>query len=172
MKFRSLMLAVCLLVAGAARVDAAASISEMNVFLQANRPALVEILTRIHAHAMTPDKRFLVVSVGGGRRYVQCMLIDEDRSVYCEAGSGYYDHTRPPSASARRALARLGFTGDGRKGNYRYEGVIGGEAGLWTVADLMLETLYRAYGARPGTTFSADAPLAEEGAAPPIPRPD
>ena len=167
MKYRSLMIAVWLLVAGMARAEAAASVADMNVFIQANRPALAEILARIHAHPMTPDKRFVVVTVGPGRRYVQCMLTDDDHNVYCEAGSGYYDRTRLPSPSARGALAHLGFSGDGRRGNYHYEAAISGDAGFWPVADLMLETLYRAYGARPGTTFSVNAPLAEEPAPPP-----
>ena len=167
MKFRSLLLAASLLITGAARVEAAASTADMNAFIRAYRQPLVEILSRIHAHAMTPNKRFVVVVSGSGRRYVQCMLIDEDSKVYCEAGSGHYDHSRPPSASARLALARLGFRGNATEGNYHTESAINDDSGLWSVADLMLETLYRAYGARLGVPLSINAPLADEAPTPP-----
>jgi len=84
--------------------------------------------------------------------------------MYCEAASGFYEHApgAPPSSfvspRAREALGTLGFSTDDSKGNFALETDVAGAGDYGRVADLMLEALYSAYGARARSVIEVHAP--------------
>jgi len=130
----------------------------MNTFLTTYHMRVFNGLQRIHAHAMTEHGRFLALTARRG--YVQCLFIENDARILCEASSNFYGFDRRISPSARTAIAREGFDMDGRHGNFQRLLPIDNPAtSLWNVADLMLETLYRGYGARMTSKISVSAPL-------------
>ena len=104
---------------------AAASASDLTAFLAAYRCELVERLRMIHADP-APDARHLIIYLlDAPRAYVQCLFVENDSKILCEAKSELY---RQKAGEPRRfrmtpqslaALARLGFSTDDFKGNYR-----------------------------------------------------
>ena len=154
--------ATMLAVAGAARADPA----DLAGFLAAYRCDLVERLRMIHADR-TPKDRYLILAIKEGPRgYVQCLFVENDTRLLCEAESGFYE---PKAGEPRRfrvrpegvaALARLGFSTDDSKGNYQRLIPLDGSDDFAGVADVILTALYEAYGARMDSELEWQAPLA------------
>lgn len=123
--------------------------SGLDEFVRAYHCPLLKAFETIRAHEMTPLDRYIVLSVDRGPRYVQCRFFDQDRQIECEAASGFYGPQPPPKMSRARlrAIASQGFSMDGSNGNFRLVRPIADSTDLWTVTDLVLETLYRGCGA-------------------------
>jgi hypothetical protein len=145
---------------------AAASASDLTAFLAAYRCELVERLRMIHADP-APDARHLIIYLlDAPRAYVQCLFVENDSKILCEAESEFY---RQKAGEPRRfritpqslaALARLGFSTDDSKGNYRRIIDLTGAGDFTVVADLLLSALYQGYGARLDSRLEWEAPLA------------
>lgn len=144
-----------------AAATAADYVADLNSFTTTYHCQVFGLLKRIHAHPMTPHKRFLLLSLGQSQRYVQCLFLDGDKRLLCEASSGFYGPRprHPIGSAARRAIAAQGFSTDGRDGNFQLSLTLGGDDTLWNAAGIMLETLYRGYGARRSSRILARAPL-------------
>ena len=164
---------VRLAIAAAVALDTSAawaSDTELSAYLDRYRCPIVERLKWIHATLPRAKDRYLILGVRQApQAYVQCLFLDNDTRVLCEASSGFYatlaGETRlyRPSPTARAALKKLGFSMDDSDGNYQRMLVICGDGDLKTVADLMLSALYVGYAVRePSVTVEADAPLARE----------
>jgi hypothetical protein len=123
---------------------------------------VADYLDRIHASPPEARGRYLVLwAKSRPDAYVPCMLHDSDSLLYCEAASGFYG---PAGTTAGRlqtperlgALAALGFSTDGSKGNVfqdrRYRGPDDG-------ATLMIETLVRGFGLDAEAELEYAAPL-------------
>jgi hypothetical protein len=128
------------------------------------------ILKDIHRRGpvTTSRGRFIVLSLPHApQHYVQCIFIERDTAMGCEASSGAYgpkkgetDHFAP-SQETRAALERLGYSLDDPAENYTRTVALGDPPEVGRVATLMLQTLFDAYGARPGSAVDVNAPPGE-----------
>jgi hypothetical protein len=146
---------------------AAASAADLTAFLAAYRCDVVERLRMIHANPTSKDDRFLIIGLQNPpQAYVQCLFNDDDSKILCEAASGFYDQKagdpRPfrVTPQALAALARLGFSTDDSKGNYRRMIDLAGSDDFTFIADLLLSALYQGYGAGLDSRLILEAPLA------------
>ncbi len=93
-------------------------------------------------------------------------LVENDSKILCEAESGFYRQKAGEprqfrvTPQALAALARLGFSTDDSKGNYRRIIDLTGAGDFTVVADLLLSALYQGYGARLNSRLEWEAPLA------------
>jgi hypothetical protein len=132
----------------------------LDAFLAAYQCPVFAALEQIRARPMTPLNRFLTLSVGSGQRYVQCIYEGDDTVLHCEAASGFYGKPPgQPSKASLRAIAALGFDMDGSQGNFVRHLPVRDQTDVWNVAGLMLETLYRGYGARVKNRITKKAPF-------------
>jgi hypothetical protein len=144
---------------------AAEEADDLATFVAAHRCDVVRRLEMIHANGAPPD-RFLIIELQGpGGAYVQCLFGDDDHQLFCEGESGFYDH--PPGAPQEfhlgsegvRALAKLGFSTDASKGNYQRMFDVAGPQDYSRVAEIILDVLFEAYGARLDSQLAWHAPL-------------
>ncbi|OYW34577.1 MAG: hypothetical protein B7Z41_01765 [Rhizobiales bacterium 12-66-7] len=111
--------------------------------------------------------RFVVASVkGGNQQYVQCLLLEDNKQMLCEAASGFYGVKKGEARDEVRMsnlaiLEAAGFDTDSSEGNFQKLLVIlkPGED-LDRVADMMLGLLYDLFGARRGDQLTYVAPMA------------
>jgi hypothetical protein len=134
-------------------------------FLGVYQCPLAGILARIHAHSLvTKHGRFIALELPQrGGLYVQCLFEQSDRSVDCEAASGFYDkpnHAPYFVPSQIEGLAQLGFSTDGTHGNYSRIHVTAEAFSPDEVAALMLKALFVGYGARKESEIDVVAPFA------------
>lgn len=135
-------------------------------FLATYECTVGEIVARVHASRKQDDRYFVLTDVPS-RRYVQCLLYDHDRKVLCEAASGWWDKKssepdfKPDIAPSRlQALAKLGFSLDASRGNFRRYFRFRYELDYEEIARVMLSALYSGYGARVSTGVLGEAPYA------------
>ncbi|MGU3358764.1 TY-Chap domain-containing protein [Methylobacterium sp. M6A4_1b] len=148
--------------------DAASDDRGRAAFIELHRCAVVARLSSIHLRGprSTSRDRFLAVSVvRTDQRYVQCIFVDEDRKLHCEASSGAYAQgAEAPghslSESSKSALHRLGFAQAGSNENYKREITLGTPPDFDIAADLMIGALHDAYEARASTPLAFFAPRA------------
>lgn len=146
---------------------AAASASDLTAFLALYRCDVVERLRMIHANPTSKDDRFLIIGLQDPpEAYVQCLFNDDDSKILCEAASGFYSQEAGEprgfrvTSQALAALARLGFSTDDSKGNYRRMIDLTGSGDYTVIADLLLSALYQVYGAGLDSRSIWEAPLA------------
>ena len=154
--------------AGQALPRAADEAMSLNTFLLNYRCAVVERLAIIHENREQGTNRYFVLSLKHRMQsYVQCIFLDGDQRMLCEAASGYYAtpavqdraYRLPPHRVA--TLARLGFDTDDSQGNFQKMIEFDGAPDLAAVADLILSTLYEVYDARVGSNLKWHSPLAD-----------
>lgn len=151
---------------------AAERASELERFLLDNRCAVLERLAYIHTHGdVAGPNRFLILAIKNfPQRYVQCLFLEGDSKILCEASSGFYfnkpDEPRQLTVKPHKEeiLGRLGFSTDVSEGNYQRMIELGNPPDLLEVADLMLTTLYEVYGAQVGVVLELEAPLVPDDA--------
>lgn len=138
-------------------------------YLAAYRCSVVERLMAIHRVQPREMHRFMILGVPHIENgYVQCLMLEDDTRVLCEASSGFWlgPEGEPPRSILApdrvEALGALGFSTDGSESNYQK--MIDIKDGDFTpVADLMLLALYHGYDVRaPAETVTVDAPLIDE----------
>jgi hypothetical protein len=141
---------------------------ELRTFITTYRCAVVERLEVIHANRERDTDRFLVLALKASpQSYVQCLFLDGDSRMLCEASSGFYAQLPVENRRFRMspeglvALARLGFSTDDSDGNYQRMIDIRSNADLVAVADLILSAFYEVYGARTGSQMKWVSPLAK-----------
>jgi hypothetical protein len=139
-------------------------------FLAQYRCPVIDRLQRIYATG-DPEKfpdEYLILDMPPQREnYVQCLFYRTDK-IMCEAASGFFLNAPgesrtmylPPSAIV--ALARLGFSTDDSRGNFRIDLDLANPPDFNAVATLMLRALYDAYGARAQTKLDFHASYAEQ----------
>ncbi|MCJ2013695.1 TY-Chap domain-containing protein [Methylobacterium sp. J-076] len=152
---------------GAGMQPAAADAMQHAAFMAKYRCPVVAVLTEIHLRGPVGRSwnRFLSLSLRGvAQSYVQCMFIERDTAMYCEASSGAYGpatdqpfHLVPPE-EARAALHRLGYRQNDPSRNYERILPLGTPPNVGLAADLMLAALFHAYGARDWSTLEVEAP--------------
>jgi hypothetical protein len=153
----------------AATADAAAAErpTGLQAFINTYRCAVVERLQLIHLNRAHETDRFLVLALRRNQEmYVQCLFMDDDRQMLCEAASGFYAQ-RPGEPRRFRvapqglsALALLGFSTDDSRGNHQRLIQLSSTADFPVVAELILAALYHGYGARIGSDMEWKSPLA------------
>ena len=130
--------------------------------------AVRTLLTRIHENGPrnTSRNRFLVVAMRGyGQNYVQCIFIDEDRRMLCEASSGVHRYTADSDIRLRQeprsvaALMALGFAQPDARANFAREVELGTPPDLDIPARLILTALHDGYDAE-GVSLDMTAPMA------------
>jgi len=163
MKFsplQSVWLSICLLILILpASVSAEPAAANLNRLLTAYTKPVFDMLSHIHAHEITQHARFLILSSRSNPQYyVQCLFYDKDTKIFCEAASGFYSEPQYHlSAKGRNAIRNMGFRVDDSTRNYPHVDIdVTGPETLWTVSGMMLETLYRGYGVRPGEVMLCD----------------
>jgi hypothetical protein len=136
-------------------------------FVNTYQCSLAGLIAKIVAHPGKPDDqdRFIVLALPGpSASYVQCALDNAGREGLCEASSGWWNNPseRPHFGAAQlAALARLGFSTNGSRGNFqqhmRFPPTGPDPDGL---AELMLRALYEGYDARKDMQIEVVAPFA------------
>ncbi|EKF17424.1 hypothetical protein [Nitratireductor pacificus] len=111
--------------------------------------------------------RFIVVAPpDGGQRYVQCLFLEDDAGLLCEASSGFHGprHGGVPlfrvSAGGLTELARLGFDVGATEGNFPRMLALPGDGNFVPAAELILRALHLGYGATVQSALEITAPLA------------
>jgi hypothetical protein len=166
---RSVILVLCSLLAAGPAFAADPYAKGLNRFvsgLQCDVFSILDAIRKVERVEPEPGKgdgRFLVLEIAGNQNYVQCHFEDEDRRLHCEAASGYYGPSpeRAKSNRALYALEKLGFAGDPAKENYWRDFDVDGPASLWNASSVMLEALYRGYGAKANRPVTFKAPLVD-----------
>jgi hypothetical protein len=132
----------------------------LDAVLEKWRCAVSAYVEKIHSLPLELDDRYL--ALWPKRRpeyYVQCIFHDDDRQIYCEAASGFYRYADRIASYATpqrlQALARLGFSTDGSKGNFSQDRDFHGAS---EVATLMLETLASVFELGERDVLEFDAP--------------
>jgi len=151
-----------MLAASAARADSA----DLANFLATYRCDVVERLGMIHP-GRAPKDRYLILAIKEGPRgSVQCLFVENDARLLCEAESGFYAQKAGEPRQFRvspegiAVLARLGFSTDDSEGNYQRLIPLDGGGDFSAIADVILTALYEAYGARIDSRLEWEAPLA------------
>jgi hypothetical protein len=115
------------------------------------------------------DRYIVLSSARNQNHFVQCIFIDDDARMLCEASSGFYVRNRPETPKpflgtpARDALVSLGFSSDDSDGNFQHFVDMKPGNSLETVADLVLTALHNGYGVRRLTKLTFMAPLGPGG---------
>ena len=125
------------------------------------RCPIAAYLERIRRFPEKLQDRYLIL---WGKRhpafYVQCIFHDEDRQIYCEAASGFFRYADRIAnfATPERvaALANLGFSTDGSKGNFSRDGDFHNAD---ETATIMLATLARVFALGPSDALEFNAPF-------------
>jgi hypothetical protein len=156
-----------------------ADVDDLAAFLAAYHCSLMKRLARLEdpdVRKDMADDRFLILANEdrpAEENYVQCIVAPDDTETYCEASSGFYAAETagprttflPPAAVA--TLARLGFSTDDSKGNFQRKWKnAAGRPDLDALADIMLSTLYAAFGARRNAAIIVNSPAVAPGSAP------
>lgn len=148
-------------------VPGGAQASPRSAFMARYRCPLVAALQEIHrtGPVETSRNRFVSLAMTGlFQRYVQCIFIDDDTAMFCEASSGAYGTGKfslvrfVPTEETQNTLNGLGFTQDDPEKNFSQTVPLGSPPDVRVAADLMLTTLYEAYGARRDIDLDMDAP--------------
>ncbi|SFK40335.1 hypothetical protein SAMN04488498_10613 [Mesorhizobium albiziae] len=143
---------------------------DLQKFVRMHHCPIAERLEIIHRVSRAGDmNRFIAVNLPGfNQSYVQCLFLDDDGQLVCEAASGYYAHgedeprTRFLPAASIAALSDLGFATDHSEGNYYLMVTAVERQDFAEVAELLLSALYSGYGVRPWIAVEIVAPLAPE----------
>ncbi len=161
------ILSVFALALGMAAAPMGAQASPRSAFLARYRCPLVALLEDIHRSGPieTSRNRFVSLAMTGlFQRYVQCIFVERDTAMVCEASSaaygiGQFSRVRfVPTEETQNTLRQLGFAQDDPKKNYSQMVPLGSPPDVRIAADLMLATLYEAYGARRETDLDLVAP--------------
>ncbi len=166
-----LLPAIILVVIGTPQATAQQA-ADLATFLETHRCEVVRRLEQVHNTKRPTGKphsknRYLILSPAASRdRYVQCIFIENDARMLCEAASGAFaTHLGenaalilPPAEAL--ALQELGFVSSSQHRNLRRFVATGVPKDLIAVADLMLTALYKGYNLRPDSQLELDAPLA------------
>lgn len=149
--------------AGPASADGAAP--SLRALSRAFRCEIVDRLTRIAAgDSATSKGRFIAISpTSRPDAYVQCIFVEHEAALFCEAASGAYD---PRDAEGRRGLppgdparlAELGFTAESPDKNLARRVPLGRDGDLGPVANLMLRALHDGFGVVMPVTLTIRAP--------------
>jgi len=139
---------------------------DLHAFMNAYHCAVYNRLVQIDTRPETDRNRFLILDTGIGQEYTQVWLDEDHHNLLIEASSFFYEFEDPsmrryPSAEACAALAKLGFDIEGgQTENYRIKRTRTPPHDLWDIAGLLLESLFRGYGAKIGQV-RVNAPYAE-----------
>ncbi|MDD5585622.1 MAG: hypothetical protein PHY92_01525 [Alphaproteobacteria bacterium] len=147
-------------------VDTSPHAKELKEFVAYYKDDVLQAFRKIHARPAKERDRYLVLSVGE-QSYVQCILHEHDTEMLCEAASGQFG-SKPNILSPRtvETIEQEGFSkGDGME-NFKRELNIRKPEDYCHVADLMLETLFKAYDARQGQLKMSAAFVFETGRIP------
>lgn len=165
MSARVLLVAAALIAPIAATAQDATTYAQ---FLARYRCPVVDRLERIYAAGdptTHPDEYLIIETPPYAEAYVQC-IFRKTTEITCEAASGFYQAAPGYSRSfhlpapAVAALRRLGFSTDDSNGNFRIDFDLADPPNFNAVAELMLQALYDAYGARAKTILRFKAPYA------------
>ena len=163
---RSLVIAVLLAMAlcpGRAGAQAAASLQELLAF---RRCPLAANLKAVYERPAWPEagRQFVAVRVEGApHSYVRCRIGGRrDPQLYCEASSLPFAMPQEGTAqaSARTALARLGFATETTGKDFPCRRPLDGAPDFDAIATLMLTALHDGYGVRADTVLIIEAPFA------------
>jgi hypothetical protein len=146
---------------------AAEPLAELDTFLTQFRCRLVERLEYIHAHdnRAGPDRFLAVASFLEPQSYIQCLFIEGDSKLLCEASSGFYaNRLEDPwryrlNDGAVASLKGLGFSLDKPEGNFQQMIEIQGEPDYQSIADFMLKVLFNVYRVGIDASLKLTAPL-------------
>lgn len=144
---------------------AAEPANDLSSFVETYRCTVTELLQRIHADPRQDlSSRFLIIDRADlPSSYVQCAFDEGDRSMLCEAASGWFAGPGMGpvfSPAQKQALAHLGFAMNGPRENFRQWLQLAADPDLDAVAKLMLTALYSGYGVRHDTVLTVTAPYA------------
>lgn len=149
-----------------AHTSAVAADDGLDDFVATYQCSLAGLIAKIHAHHSKPGEkgRFVVLALPGPTSsYVQCAFDRRDHEGLCEASSGWWDpRYKPPFTSAQlAALAQLGFSTDGSRGNFQRQMTFPADGPEpYALATFMLSALYEGYGARKEMQIEVEAPFA------------
>jgi hypothetical protein len=128
---------------------------------------LVSRLERTYDFGSLARDRFLTATAAEHQHgYVKCTFIFLGERMRCEAASGFYYEQTGGARTFRlapakvAALARLGFSTDDSRGDFRIEFDVADEPDFSAIAALILTALHDGYDARAQSTLQFNAPFA------------
>ena len=149
----------------------AAPRASLRALLVEYRCPVVDRLERIYEYGdpTVEMDRFIAVNLEGHPHgYVQCMFVQNQTRMVCEAASGFYfDEPGKPRTfrlhqNAIDALASLGFSTDDSNGNFQHEFDVGPVPDFNAIADFILGALHDGYGARADSQLTFNVPFAPQ----------
>jgi hypothetical protein len=162
------LVAAALLIAGATPVQAADVPPTLQALADTYRCDIIDRLTRIaDGDSSTSRNRYILLfPVSRPGAYVQCIFVESDTEILCEAASGAYGPRRPdgtpdPPPGDRARLAALGYASPPDK-NFQRRLPLGTEPDFGRVADLILRTLHDGFRVRRFEELVIRAPHARE----------
>lgn len=122
----------------------------LEVFMKEYTNPVYEMLSIIHNHPMTYADRYIILgSQKDDRKYVQCIFVDNDTVIQCEAASGMLQSQELPtlefSSQQRDALEKQGLSMNVTNSNFTIEFPVQGEQTLKNVATWLVKTIYVGY---------------------------
>lgn len=141
--------------------------SELSQFISDYRCMVTAALKMVSERGVRGKSRdrFMIIDIAANpQRFVQCILVELDTKLLCEASSGRYG---PPkgdkdalvlSSADESTLKSLGFESPYGVANFHQEISLGIPPDFESVASHLLETMYLVYGARDEEPMSLYAP--------------
>lgn len=159
--------AIAATILAAAPAGAASGPSTLHELAAAYRCHILERLHRIHDGDRTTSRDRFIALYPDGRpdAYVQCIFLERDTKLLCEAASGAYRLKAGEAGPATPAgdmgrLRSLGFAPDPAGGNLRRDLALRRPADLGAAADLILAALHDGFGMRWPVKLRVRAPKA------------
>ena len=140
--------------------------SGLDAFVARHHCEVLAGLTILYETAHPRDRYLILSWPPADPGYVQCLFEDDNSAVLCEAASGFYLKSGwRVSANGKAALAGLGFSMDGSKGNFAQTLKLDAPPNLEKITRLMLNALYQGYRGWPDRKIDWTAPWAPFAAA-------
>jgi hypothetical protein len=125
--------------------------------------------SRLPGRPLRKNRYIILTPSADQDRFVQCIFVEGDRRLLCEAASGFYAEKRGRARSsvagptAITALRELGFDTEAQAGNFQQMFEIKTKYSLSVAARQVLLALHRGYGAQPSDNLDFKAPLGPGG---------
>ena len=120
------------------------------------------VMRALHAKPPPPDglNRYFILSIGEGLRYVQCRLVDANRTMSCEASSGYRSPGHLEQSEGQAAfIRRKQFFLPAEGGNFTRDFAISDESDLDAASTILVNVLRGGFTANVSESVTVTSPV-------------